>query len=137
MTGVRRAAHEMAGRDCERRLGDGLLDLLSAAKDNACQKRTTEEFFDVVDGNDAVIGRATAEVHAHGLLHRAVHAGVQPNRALFLQKRSRNKDTAQVCGFIPLRHVDAGETMRMRRRELGEEIGLEITHPPSVVGRCL
>ena len=88
----------------------------------------------MVDGNDAVIGRATRrEVHAHGLLHRAVHVLVF-NRTgqLFLQKRSRNKDTAPgVWDSSASGHVDAGEDYDgCARRELGEEIGLEITHPP-------
>jgi isopentenyldiphosphate isomerase len=111
-------------------------NLLSGGqKDNRVpETKPTEEFFDVVDGNDAVIGRATRrEVHAHGLLHRAVHVLVF-NRTgqLFLQKRSRNKDTAPgVWDSSASGHVDAGEDYDgCARRELGEEIGLEITHPP-------
>jgi isopentenyldiphosphate isomerase len=98
-------------------------------------KERIEEYFDVVDPNDAVVGRATRrEVHARGLLHRAVHALVF-NRSgeLFLQKRSRHKDTAPgAWDSSASGHVDAGEDYDgCVRRELREEIGLELDHPPA------
>ena len=87
----------------------------------------------MVDPDDAVIGRATRrEVHAQGLLHRAVHVLVfNQSGELFLQKRSCNKDTAPgVWDSSASGHVDAGEDYDgCARRELGEEIGLEVTHP--------
>src|SRR5580765_5186343 len=54
----------------------------------------TEEIFDVVDGQDEVIGRATRnEVHRRGLMHRATHVLVFNSAGqVFLQKRSMNKD---------------------------------------------
>ena len=70
----------------------------------------TEEWFDVVDDEDVVTGRATRrEVHARGWRHRAVHVLVF-NRAgeVFLQKRSM--------------------------RELREEIGVRLERAPR---RCL
>ena len=87
------------------------------------------EWFDVVDARDRVIGRETrAEVHRRGLLHRAVHIFVyRPDGALFLQKRSPDKDTApgrwvSSCSG----HVDAGEDYETAaRRELGEELGID------------
>ena len=55
----------------------------------------SEEYFDVVDLADRVIGRATRnEVHQKGLYHRAVHVLVFNSQGqLFLQKRSASKDT--------------------------------------------
>ncbi len=87
------------------------------------------EFFDVVDGDDRVVGRASRhDVHTQRLLHRAVHIFVF-NRAgeLFLQKRSRWKDAH------PLRwdssaagHVDSGQGYDATAvRELREELGVE------------
>ena len=89
----------------------------------------------MVDQDDAVVGRATRrEVHARGLLHRAVHALVF-NRSgeLFLQKRSRNKDTAPgLWDSSASGHVDAGEDYdTCVGRELREEIGLDLGRPPA------
>ena len=88
----------------------------------------------MVDRNDAVIGQATRrEVHAQGLLHRAVHVLVFNREGeLFLQKRSRNKDTAPgAWDSSASGHVDAGEDYDdCARRELGEEIGLKVARPP-------
>jgi isopentenyl-diphosphate delta-isomerase type 1 len=94
-----------------------------------------EEFFDVVDWGDVVVGRATRkEVHARGLLHRAVHILVF-NRAgeLFLQKRSKTKDTAPgAWDSSASGHVDSGEDYdACAVRELREEIGLALDGPPA------
>ena len=53
-----------------------------------------EEFFDVVNESDEVIGRnSRAEVHRLGLQHRAIHVLVfNSRREIFLQKRSMKKD---------------------------------------------
>ena len=87
------------------------------------------EWFDVVDGNDRVIGRETrAEVHRRKLFHRAIHVFVfRPDGALYLQKRSATKDSApnkwvSSCSG----HVDSGEDYKTAaRRELGEELGIQ------------
>ncbi len=100
-----------------------------------------DEIFDVVDGQDRVIGTARrADVHARKLLHRAVHILVL-NRAgkLFLQKRSMSKDSqpgkwdSSASG-----HLDSGEdyaaaAVREGREELGVELeGVrEITRLPA------
>ena len=85
------------------------------------------DIFDVVDGEDRVIGRAPrAEVHARQLLHRAVHVLVHDEAGrLFLQKRSHGKDTFPGCWDSSCSgHVDTGETYEIAaRRELGEELG--------------
>ena len=89
-----------------------------------------DEIFDVVNDRDEVIGQATRrEVHARGLLHRAVHVFVFNARGqLFLQKRSLAKDSAPGCWASSCSgHVDSGEDyLTAAVRELDEEIGLRI-----------
>ncbi len=88
-----------------------------------------EEIFDVVDDRDEVVGQATrAEVHAGKLKHRAVHLFVLNRRGeVFLQKRSRLKDTAPGrWDSSAAGHLDAGEAYATcAERELGEELGVE------------
>lgn len=87
-----------------------------------------EELFDVCDADDRVVGQAPrAEVHARGLLHRAVHVWVfRSDGRLLLHRRSLSKDeypgryTSSASG-----HVDAGEAYETAaHRELAEELGL-------------
>jgi isopentenyldiphosphate isomerase len=96
---------------------------------------TPAEFFDVVNQDDAVVGRATRrEVHARGLLHRAVHVLVFNEAGeVFLQKRSQNKDTAPgAWDSSASGHVDAGEDYDgCAVRELREEIGLALARAPT------
>jgi isopentenyl-diphosphate delta-isomerase type 1 len=91
----------------------------------------SEEFFDVVDANDAVIGRAARrEVHARGLWHRAVHVLVfNAAGQTFLQKRSMRKDMSPGCWDAACSgHLDSGEDYdAAAARELGEEIGVKVT----------
>ena len=88
----------------------------------------SEEFFDVVDGRDAVIGRASRrEVHARGLWHRAVHVMVfDAAWRVLLQRRSALKDVApRLWASSCSGHVDSGEDYDPAAlRELGEEIGV-------------
>ena len=92
-----------------------------------------DEFFDVVDERDVVVGRATRrEVHARGLWHRAVHVIVTNSEGrVFLQKRSMAKDISpgkwdSSCSG----HVDSGEDYDAAAvRELGEELGLRAAVP--------
>jgi isopentenyldiphosphate isomerase len=93
-----------------------------------------DEWFDVVNGRDEVIGRALrAEVHARGLWHRAVHVLVG-NAAgeVFLQKRSLTKDMSPgLWDSSCSGHLDVGEDYdTAARRELGEELGLHLASPP-------
>lgn len=93
-----------------------------------------EEWFDVVNDLDEVVGRATRrEVHATGMWHRAVHVLVfDAAGRVFLQKRSMLKDLSpgkwdSSCSG----HVDSGEDYDVAAvRELGEEIGVRVTTPP-------
>lgn len=88
----------------------------------------SEEYFDIVDTKDRVIGSEPRSlVHRERLLHRAVHIFVfNAKGELYLQRRSMSKDTApgkwvSSCSG----HVDSGEDYdTAARRELGEEIGL-------------
>ncbi|QDT32995.1 NUDIX hydrolase [Thalassoglobus polymorphus] len=87
-----------------------------------------EEIFDVCDECDQVIGQAPrAEVHARGLLHRAVHIWIwRSDGRLMVHLRSDTKDqfpnfyTSSASG-----HLDAGEDYEQAaHRELKEELDL-------------
>jgi isopentenyldiphosphate isomerase len=98
-------------------------------------KTTSEEWFDVVNERDEVIGRATRrEVHATGLWHRAVHVLVfDADGRVFLQMRSMLKDLCpgrwdSSCSG----HLDVGEDYdAAARRELLEEIGVQVDAAPA------
>jgi isopentenyl-diphosphate delta-isomerase type 1 len=95
---------------------------------------TAEEIFDIVNDQDEVIGqKPRSEVHARGLLHRAVHVLVFNARGeIFLQKRSLKKDRQPgVWDSSCSGHVDSGEHYDQTAvRELREEIGLQLSAPP-------
>ncbi len=93
----------------------------------------SHELLDVVDADDNVIGvRTRGEIHARGLMHRAVHILVFNSRGeLFLQKRSMAKDEqpgkwdSSAAG-----HVDSGENYPdCARREIEEELGIVARGP--------
>lgn len=92
-----------------------------------------EDIFDIVNERDEVIGRAPrSEVHARGLLHRAVHVLVfNAQGEMFLQKRSKTKDREPSrWGAACSGHVDSGEDYdTAARRELGEELGWKPSSP--------
>lgn len=93
-----------------------------------------DEWFDVVNDRDEVIGRATRrEVHTTGLWHRAVHVLVfDPTGRVFLQKRSMLKDLSPgLWDSSCSGHLDSGEDYDTAAvRELFEEIGIKITAAP-------
>ncbi len=88
-----------------------------------------EEWFDVVDGADRVVGRERRSVvHARNLLHRAVHVLVFNDKGeVFLQMRSKNKDQCPgQWGTSAAGHLGCGEDYaEAARREFREELGLE------------
>ena len=96
-------------------------------------KAVSEELLDVVDAEDRVIDtRTRGEIHARGLMHRAVHILVfNQHGELFLQKRSMLKDEnpgqwdTSCAG-----HVDSGESyLDCAVRELEEELGIVVDQP--------
>lgn len=93
-----------------------------------------DEWFDVVNERDEVIGRAPRrEVHANGLWHRAVHVLVfDADGRVFLQKRSMLKDLSPgLWDSSCSGHLDAGEDYDGAAvRELAEEIGVRVAAPP-------
>jgi isopentenyl-diphosphate delta-isomerase len=94
----------------------------------------SEEIFDVVNEHDEVIDRKPRhEVHARGLLHRAIHVLVFNSRGeIFLQKRSMTKDREPgKWDSSSSGHVDSGEDYdACAVRELREEIGLIVPKTP-------
>lgn len=88
------------------------------------------ELFDVVNERNEVTGQLTrGEVHARGLLHRAVHIFVINRRGeVFLQKRSHLKDVAPLkWDSSAAGHLDAGESYAdCAVREVREENGIEV-----------
>ena len=87
-----------------------------------------EEYLDVVDENDLVVGRRTLkECLESGLLHRAVVVFLQDmDGRLYIQKRSSQK--AWYPGYWSpscAGHVSSGETyLEAARREMREELGV-------------
>lgn len=98
----------------------------------------SEDIFDIVNDRDEVIGRAPrSEVHARGLMHRAVHVLVfNKHGEMFLQKRSKTKDREPSrWGAACSGHVDSGEDYDTAAlRELGEELGWQ---PDALLQRIL
>ena len=97
------------------------------------------EMFDVVDAADQVTGQAPrAEVHARGLLHRAVHVLVRNKRGdVLLQQRSLLKDVHPgLWGSSVSGHLDAGEDYSAAViRELDEEMGIRADEAPQEIAR--
>ncbi|MCU0770316.1 MAG: NUDIX domain-containing protein [Verrucomicrobia bacterium] len=94
----------------------------------------SEEIFDIVNERDEVVGRAPRrEVHARGLMHRAVHVLVfNAQGEVFLQKRSMTKDKSPgLWDSSASGHVDSGEDYETcALRELAEELGFKPSRPP-------
>ena len=88
-----------------------------------------EELFDIVDENDAVIGRASRkEAHAVGHIHRSVLFFIFNGVGrIFVNRRSLNKEFYPGYWSIVFGgHVHAGESYEEAvARELKEEAGIE------------
>lgn len=95
---------------------------------NLSSPPASEEWLDVVDADDRVVGRERRGViHARGLMHRSAQVLVFNSRGeLFLQKRSDLKDEFPgLWDSSAAGHVDPGEGYAAcARRELAEELGI-------------
>jgi isopentenyl-diphosphate delta-isomerase type 1 len=93
----------------------------------------SQELLDVVDDKDQVIAIKTrGEIHAKGLMHRAVHILVfNDEQQLFIQKRSMTKDECPgLWDTSAAGHVDSGEDyVSCAIRELAEELGIQVNAP--------
>lgn len=93
----------------------------------------SQELLDVVDQDDQVVAVKTrGEIHAKGLMHRAVHILVFNNSGdLFIQKRSMSKDESPgLWDTSAAGHVDSGEDyISCAIRELSEELGVVVRSP--------
>lgn len=89
---------------------------------------SSEEWLEVVDGNDAVVGiERRGVIHARGLMHRSAQVLVFNGAGeVFLQKRSDGKDEFPgLWDSSAAGHVDPGEDYEdCARRELAEELGI-------------
>lgn len=87
------------------------------------------EYFDVVNENDEIIGKASRdEVHKKGLIHRAVTIFIFNSKGeLFMAQRSKHKKVNPLKWQAPPSgHVDTEESYdEAAKRELKEETGLE------------
>ena len=92
--------------------------------------QSPDEVFDVVDGQDRVIGKdRRGEIHRRGLRHRAVHIfWLRPDGQLCLQRRSFAKDNSPgLLSSSCAGHVDSGEAyLAAAVRELAEELGVRV-----------
>lgn len=99
----------------------------------------SEEWFDVVDEQDRVIGAAPRrEVHARGLRHRAVHVLVFDGAGrIVLQRRAPTKDLfPNVWDSSASGHVDRSEDYDpCAARELREELGITPAAAPARMAR--
>jgi isopentenyldiphosphate isomerase len=93
----------------------------------------SHELLDIVDENDEIVGVETrGEIHARGLMHRAVHILVFNSRGeVFLQLRSMQKDEQPgKWDTSAAGHVDSGEEYQAcALREIHEELGISLSDP--------
>lgn len=94
------------------------------------KKNTKEEFLEVVDEDNQVVGIASRyDIHKEGLRHRSVHIFIFNTQGdLYLQKRSSSKDQyPEHWDTSAAGHTDPGESpLEAAQRELGEELGLTV-----------
>lgn len=89
-----------------------------------------EEWLDIVNSDDAVIGKDTRQrIHELGHMHRAAHIVLfRPDGQVFVQLRSLLKDSgAGLWDTSAAGHLDSGETYpQCAVRELKEELGVQL-----------
>lgn len=100
-------------------------------------KSIAQELLDVVNDKDQVIGvKQRAEIHANGLMHRAVHIMVFNSAGeFFIQKRSMTKDECPgLWDTSTAGHLNSGETyLDCAIRELDEELGIRLPEAPQLL----
>jgi isopentenyl-diphosphate Delta-isomerase len=87
-----------------------------------------EEYLDVVDENNRVIGReARSVIHRTGLWHRGVHIFLfTPDRKLLVQERSLQQLSPNMLDCSVSEHLKTGEDYPdAAKRGLREELGIE------------
>ena len=96
-----------------------------------------EEYFDVVDGDDRVVGHATrGECHTKNLIHRSVMFFLfDSNGRIFVNRRSKKKEFfGGLWSMVFGGHVQSGDTYdNTVVREAEEEAG--VTAKPFWMGR--
>ncbi|KAL4449380.1 hypothetical protein ABPG77_007024 [Micractinium sp. CCAP 211/92] len=89
-----------------------------------------EEYFDLVDEEDRVIGQELRSVvHRKGLLHRAVYVWVfRPDGRLLIQQRSPDKKIGPSQWDLSVaEHLQPGESfLQGAARGLSEELGISV-----------
>jgi isopentenyldiphosphate isomerase len=89
----------------------------------------TDEYLDVVNDDDAVVGRETrSTIHRRGLRHRGVHVFLFTEDGMLLvqQRGSQKEASPSALDCSVSEHLQAGEGYQQAaRRGLREELGLE------------
>lgn len=96
----------------------------------------TEEFLDIVDKNNNIIGQASRQnAHKNKLPHRASHIVIAYDNYIYLQLRSATKQQSPNKWDISASgHVKAGDTYyQAALTELKEELNLEIPTKQSLI----
>lgn len=105
---------------------------------SAGNSHTTEEFLDIINELDEVVGRASIDdIYARRLSHRTVHVLVyDPEGRLALQRRSQQKAYCPGCWCSSAGgHAQSGESPEVAAaRELQEELG--ISAPLTFIGKA-
>jgi 16S rRNA (adenine1518-N6/adenine1519-N6)-dimethyltransferase len=95
-----------------------------------------EEYLDVVDENDRVIGKdLRSRIHSDGRWHRGVHILLSNIEGrILVQKRSMKKDKFPgAWDYSVSGHVDSGkEYDETAKRELEEELGIRGARPQRI-----
>lgn len=97
----------------------------------------SEEFLDIVDENDNVVGKGTrSRVHDTNSWHRGVHVIlINENGEIAVELRGLKQDSYPGCyGVSMSEHVRSGESYAGAvSRGLGEELGITAANPKKLI----